>query len=179
MLKLSIMILTFTLILFHYEIIIWRLNAAFGYEKTSLYYCSRGSQLSESQSPIKWKKARPARSSNSGRSSESTAVWPVKSHQMSIKSCPKMISLEKIKILTPLQKLPIMWEIWEINCCQRLWKFAQSPINHPIWSHWSTETLARTDNNKDGHRIDRNGQGCTWGLRDVYMVDISRQTWTR
>ena len=35
------------------------------------------------------------------------AVWPVaKSRQMSIKSCPKMIPLEKWKILTPLQKLP-------------------------------------------------------------------------
>ena len=28
------------------------------------------------------------------------------------KSCPKMISLEKWKILTPLQKLPKMWTIW-------------------------------------------------------------------
>ena len=28
------------------------------------------------------------------------------------KSCPKMISLGKLKILTPLQKLPKMYEIW-------------------------------------------------------------------
>ena len=28
------------------------------------------------------------------------------------KSCPKMILLEKLKILTPLQKLPKMWAIW-------------------------------------------------------------------
>ena len=27
-------------------------------------------------------------------------------------SCPKMISLEKLKILTPLQKCLRMWEIW-------------------------------------------------------------------
>ena len=24
----------------------------------------------------------------------------------------------------------------QINCCQRLLKVAQSPINRPIWSHW-------------------------------------------
>ena len=24
----------------------------------------------------------------------------------------------------------------EINCCQRLQKLTQSPINCPIWSHW-------------------------------------------
>ena len=28
------------------------------------------------------------------------------------KSCPKMISLEKLKILTPLQNCLSMWEIW-------------------------------------------------------------------
>ena len=26
----------------------------------------------------------------------------------------------------------------QINCCQRLLKDAQSPINRPIWSHWFT-----------------------------------------
>ena len=37
-------------------------------------------------------------------------MWPHKNRQMSIifaqKSCPKMISLDKWMILTPLQKLP-------------------------------------------------------------------------
>ena len=33
------------------------------------------------------------------------AVWPVKSSNV-YKKCPKMISLEKLKILTPLQELP-------------------------------------------------------------------------
>ena len=33
------------------------------------------------------------------------SVWPDKNCQMSIKSCPKMISIEKLMILTPLQKL--------------------------------------------------------------------------
>ena len=33
-------------------------------------------------------------------------VWPVKSCQMSIKVCPKMISLEKWNISATLQKLP-------------------------------------------------------------------------
>ena len=28
------------------------------------------------------------------------------------KSCPKMVSLEKLKILTPLLNCPRMWEIW-------------------------------------------------------------------
>ena len=34
------------------------------------------------------------------------AVWPVKSRHMCIKVAQKMISLEKLKILTPLQELP-------------------------------------------------------------------------
>ena len=29
----------------------------------------------------------------------------------------------------------------QINCCQRLWKVAESPINYPIWSHCSPLTL--------------------------------------
>ena len=33
------------------------------------------------------------------------SVWPDKNSQMSIKSCPKLISIEKLMILTPLQKL--------------------------------------------------------------------------
>ena len=33
-------------------------------------------------------------------------VWPEKNHQMCIKVAPKMISLEKWKISTPLQNLP-------------------------------------------------------------------------
>ena len=49
------------------------------------------------------------------------------------KSCPKMTSLQKLKILTPLQKL---LKNGQIDCCQRLWKVTQSPINRPIWSHW-------------------------------------------
>ena len=26
--------------------------------------------------------------------------------------------------------------IGQTNCCHRLWKVAQSPINRQIWSHW-------------------------------------------
>ena len=33
-------------------------------------------------------------------------MWPVRPEKNCQKSCPKMISLEKLKILTPLQKLP-------------------------------------------------------------------------
>ena len=56
------------------------------------------------------------------------------------KNCPKMISLVKFNILTPLQKCR---RFGQINCCQRLWKFAQSPINCPIWSHSSPHYLKR------------------------------------
>ena len=49
-----------------------------------------------------------------------------------------MISLEKWIMLTPLQKLPKNERRFgQINCCQRLWKFAWSAINCPIWSHWT------------------------------------------
>ena len=41
------------------------------------------------------------------------------------KSCPKLIPLEKGKILTPLKKLPKMCAMWA-NCCHRLRKDAQS-----------------------------------------------------
>ena len=52
------------------------------------------------------------------------------------KSCPKNISLVKFTILSPLQKLPKnVRYLGKINCYQRLWKVAQSPINRPIWSH--------------------------------------------
>ena len=33
-------------------------------------------------------------------------------------------------------KLPNGGIFGQINCWQRLWKVAQSPINRPIWSHW-------------------------------------------
>ena len=36
---------------------------------------------------------------------DDSPVWPEKSPNV-YKSCPKMFSLEKLKILTPLQKLP-------------------------------------------------------------------------
>ena len=48
-----------------------------------------------------------------------------------------MISLEKLEIFDTFTK--IAWEcgrFGQINCCQRLWKVAQSSINRPIWSHW-------------------------------------------
>ena len=48
-----------------------------------------------------------------------------------------MISLEKLNILTPLHKLPKnVGDLGKLNCWQRLWKVAQSPINRPIWSNW-------------------------------------------
>ena len=44
------------------------------------------------------------------------------------KSCPKMISLEKLNILTPLQKLPKTVG----DSGKLIKKVAQSPINRPI-----------------------------------------------
>ena len=40
-------------------------------------------------------------------------MWPEENRQMPIKSCAKMISLEKWKILTPLQNLPR--NIWDLG----------------------------------------------------------------
>ena len=80
----------------------------------------------------------------------SHAVWPVKSHPKSMKSCPKMISLEKWKILTPLKiAITCLWFGHNI-CCHRLWKVTQSEINRPIWSHcshaWRHEHVQRARN---------------------------------
>ena len=47
-----------------------------------------------------------------------------------------MISTEKIKDLDTFTKIAKECNRFgQINCCQRLWKVAQSPINLPIWSH--------------------------------------------
>ena len=58
-------------------------------------------------------------------------VWPVASKKSPNvnKNYSKMISLEKLKILTPLQKLP-----QNVGDLGKL-IVAQSPINRPIWSH--------------------------------------------
>ena len=48
------------------------------------------------------------------------------------KSCPKRISLVKLNILTPLQKLPTMcWWFGQNNCCPGLWKVAQNLKKSP------------------------------------------------
>ena len=52
------------------------------------------------------------------------------------KSCPKRILQVKWKILTNLQKFPIMcWQFGQNNCCHGLLKVAKRVINCPIWSH--------------------------------------------
>ena len=49
-----------------------------------------------------------------------------------------MISLEKLKILAPLQKLPKnMVEFGKLIVALGFEIVAQSEINRPIWSHWS------------------------------------------
>ena len=48
-------------------------------------------------------------------------VWPEKKLPNVYKSCPKMISLQKLKLLPPLQKLPKNeGDFWQNCCCQRL-----------------------------------------------------------
>ena len=60
------------------------------------------------------------------------------------KSCPKMISQVKWKVLTPLQKLPKMcWWFGSNNYCPGLWKFAQNikncPSGHTDWGYGTAE----------------------------------------
>ena len=77
-----------------------------------------------------------------------------------------MISIEKLKILTPLQKLPNdVGDLGKFNCCQRLWKVALSPINHQIGSHclhYESVVLFRQDISTILHSLARrilaNGQ---------------------
>ena len=53
------------------------------------------------------------------------------------KSCPKMISLEKLKILTTLQNLPTnVGDLGKLIVATGFEKLPQIPINRPIWSHW-------------------------------------------
>ena len=55
-----------------------------------------------------------------------------------------MISLKKLKILTPLQKLPKnVGDLGKLIVAKGFEKNVQSPINRPIWSHRKpTETCA-------------------------------------
>ena len=53
-----------------------------------------------------------------------------------------MILKEKLKILTPFQKLlKNVGDLGKISCCQRLQQLAQSPIIRTIWSHWSEDPI--------------------------------------
>ena len=68
----------------------------------------------------------------------SPTVWPVKSHQMSIKVAQKWFHNKKWKFLKPLQKLyKNVNNFGQNNCCHRLWEVAQRVLNRPIWSHCS------------------------------------------
>ena len=63
------------------------------------------------------------------------AVWPEKNCQIS-KKLPKMISLEKWMILTPLQKLPKNGEDWgKLIVATGFERLPKSPKYWPIWSH--------------------------------------------
>ena len=64
-----------------------------------------------------------------------TSVTSKKSPNV-FKSCPKMISLEKIKILTPLQiLLKNVRDLGKLIVPTGFEKVTQSPINCPNWSH--------------------------------------------
>ena len=60
------------------------------------------------------------------------------------KSCPKMISLEKWLILTPLQKLPK--NVRDLGKLIVPKGFKKLPINRPIWSHCRWGTYRESDN---------------------------------
>ena len=48
-----------------------------------------------------------------------------------------MISLKKLKILTPIQKLTKnIGDLEKLIVAKTFKKLAQSPINCSIWSHW-------------------------------------------
>ena len=64
------------------------------------------------------------------------------------KICPKMISLEKLKILVPLQKLPKNVEDMGKLIVAKALKSCHSPINRPIWSHWSQLNIVWTANSR-------------------------------
>ena len=64
------------------------------------------------------------------------AVWPVKNRQMSIKVAQNEFT-RKIKDFKTFTKIAQECRRFkQINCGQRLWIDAQSPINCPIWSQW-------------------------------------------
>ena len=52
------------------------------------------------------------------------AVWP-------IKKLPKNLFIRKMRNCLRY------WQFGQTNCCDRLWKVAQSAIDRPIWSHSS------------------------------------------
>ena len=63
-------------------------------------------------------------------------VWPVKIRQMSIKVAKNDLT-RKIKDFHTFTKVALeCGRFGQTNCCHRLWKVAQIPINRPIWSHW-------------------------------------------
>ena len=58
-------------------------------------------------------------------------MWPEKNRQMSIKAAQKWLHYKKIDFDNFTKKCGLFGQP---NCCQRLLKVAQSPINCPIWS---------------------------------------------
>ena len=63
------------------------------------------------------------------------AVRLEKNRQMSIKLAQNDFT-RKIKDFDSFTKIPKECECFgQINCCQKLLKVAQSPINRQIWSH--------------------------------------------
>ena len=64
------------------------------------------------------------------------AVWPKKITKCLFK-LPKNDYTIEIKHFDTFTKIAEECRRFgQINCCQRLLRLAQSPINHPIWSHW-------------------------------------------
>ena len=67
--------------------------------------------------------------------SQLNPVWLEKIAQRSIKVAKNDFTRKMIDFITFTKIAQECGRCGQINCCQRLWKVAQSPINCPIWSH--------------------------------------------
>ena len=77
-----------------------------------------------------------------------------------------MISLEKLKILVPLQKLPKNVEDMGKLIVAKALKSCHSPINRPIWSHWSQLNIVWTANSRHCFAL--------WPLMSSIFLGVTR-----
>jgi len=83
-----------------------------------------------------------------------------------------MISLEKLKIWTPLQKLPKNVAILgKLIVAKGFEKLPQSPINRSIWSYWWWEREQRKQLSSCWCEIDKDFWHCVWLREGVCEID--------